>query len=55
MCVEAGAVLFQPQDVAPASGGVLAAELVLDGVSKDIGASVLVLGGVLLGAYDDGL
>ena len=47
--------LFQPQDVAPSCGGVLASELVLDGVGKDAGAALLVPGGILLSAYDDGL
>ena len=46
--------LFQPNDVAPAGGGVLTLEVVLNGIRKYLGLTLAVGTGVLLGADDDG-
>ena len=41
-------MLFQDDDVAPAGGGVLAAEVVFDGIGEHVGFSLSVRTGVLL-------
>lgn len=51
-----GFSLLQLDDVRPAGGGVLALEVVLDGISKDVGGDAsAVPAGVLLGSQHYGL
>ena len=46
--------LFQDDDIAPAGSGILAAEVVFDGVGKDIRFAFAILSGVLLRAEYNG-
>ena len=48
-------ILFQPYNITPSCSGVLAPEIVLDGVGEHIGFALLVLLSVLLSSKDYGL
>ena len=52
---EQGIILFQPDNVTPAGGGVLALVVLFHGAGKDVGFASSTWPGVLLGADDDGL
>ena len=46
-------VLLQPNDIAPSCGGILAPEVMLDGIGKDIGLALAALLRILLAAQYD--